>query len=106
MNEEQYSARGALLDQVRQAARQEQFLEVIAAEEARRRFEAHLDLSALPGEEVALADTLGRVLAQDIAAPNDAPPFDRSNVDGFAVRAADTAGASEAVPRRLVLNGE
>jgi putative molybdopterin biosynthesis protein len=106
MNKEQSRSGVALLDEVRQAARQEQFLEVIAAEEARRRFEMHLDLSALPGEEVMLADALGRVLAHDIAAPNDAPPFDRSNVDGFAVRAADTAGASEAMPRRLALNRE
>src|SRR5262245_65371271 len=98
MNEGRHKPGGALLDEVRQAARQEQFLEVIAAEEARRRFETHLDLAPLPGEEVALADALGRVLAHDVAAPNDAPPFDRSNVDGFAVRAADTAGASEATP--------
>ena len=37
-----------------------------------------------------LAAALGRVLADDVIAPVDAPPFDRSNVDGFAVRAADT----------------
>src|SRR5262245_3258472 len=103
MKEERHKAGNALLDEVRHAARQEQFLEVIAAEEARRRFETHLDLSVLPGEEVALADAPGRVLAHDITAPNDAPPFDRSNVDGFAVRASDTAGASEATPRRLAL---
>ena len=46
------------------------------------------------------------MLAHDVAAPIDAPPFDRANVDGFAVRAADTAGASDAAPRRLRLNGE
>src|SRR6202034_4503156 len=39
-------------------------------------------------------------------APVDAPPFDRSNVDGFAVRAADTAGANDGAPKRLVLNAE
>ena len=44
--------------------------------------------------------------AHDVAAPIDVPPFDRSNVDGFAVRAADTAGATEATPRRLTLNAE
>ena len=36
----------------------------------------------------------------------DAPPFDRSNVDGFALRAADTLGASDAAPKRLTLNAE
>ena len=44
---------------------------------------------------VSLAAALGRVLAADVIAPVDAPPFDRSNVDGFAVRAADTTGASD-----------
>ena len=51
-------------------------------------------------------DALGRVLAHDVAAPIDVPPFDRSNVDGFALRAADTVGASDATPRRLTLNAE
>ena len=97
---------GALLDAVRRAARQEQFLEVVAPEEARARFNKHLDLKPLPAERVALADVLGRVLVADIKAPIDVPPFDRSNVDGFAVRAADIAGASDANPRRLMLNEE
>jgi putative molybdopterin biosynthesis protein len=96
----------ALLDAVRRAARQEQFLEVVSAEEATRRFRRHLDLSPCGSETVSLAATLGRVLAYDIAAPIDVPPFDRSNVDGFAVRAADSTGASDATPRRLVLNRE
>jgi molybdopterin biosynthesis enzyme len=45
-------------------------------------------------EEVALDLLPGRVLARDIAAPVDAPPFDRATVDGFAVRAADLFEAS------------
>ncbi|MDO8534466.1 MAG: molybdopterin biosynthesis protein [Xanthobacteraceae bacterium] len=94
------------MDAVRQAARQEQFLEVVPPEEARVRFERHLDLKPLPAESVALAEALGRVLAHDVAAPVDAPPFDRSNVDGFAVRAADTHGASDGSPRQLLLNSE
>jgi putative molybdopterin biosynthesis protein len=96
----------SLLDAVRAAARQEQFLDVVSADEAKARFERHLDLSPLPAETVALAASLGRVLAHDVAAPTDVPPFDRANVDGFALRAADTAGASEATPRRLILNAE
>src|ERR1043165_2888388 len=96
----------ALLDAVRAAARQEQFLEVVSAEDARARFEQHLDLSPLGAETVSLADALGRVLAHEVAAPIDVPPFDRSNVDGFALRAADTAGANDAAPRRLALNAE
>ncbi len=102
----QERGRASILDAVRHAARQEQFLEVVSAEEARGRFEACIDRSPLGGETVPLANALSRVLAADVVAPVDAPPFDRSNVDGFAVRAADTAGASDGAPRRLTLNAE
>lgn len=96
----------ALFDAVRQAARQEQFLEVVSAEAARRRFAAAVDHSPLDAETVTLEAALSRVIAADVVAPVDAPPFDRANVDGFAVRAADTVGASDAAPKRLSLNGE
>jgi putative molybdopterin biosynthesis protein len=95
-----------LMAAVRNAARQEQFLEVVSADEARARFARHLDLTPLPGETATLAQSLGRVLASDVVAPIDVPPFDRSGVDGFAVRAADTTGASDAAPKRLLLNAE
>src|SRR5688572_8911851 len=95
-----------LLAAIRRAAAQEQFLEVVSAEEAKTRFESHLDLSPLAAEPVALPATLGRVLAHDVTAPVDAPPFDRSGVDGFALRAGDTIGASDVSPRRLRLNAE
>jgi putative molybdopterin biosynthesis protein len=74
------------------------------AEEANKRFEAHLDLRPLPAEHVSLAAALGRVLANDLAAPIDVPPFDRANVDGFAVRAADSAGAADGAPKQIALN--
>jgi molybdenum cofactor synthesis domain-containing protein len=90
----------------RQDAGQEQFLTILSREEALARFEAALFPRAIPVEERMLADALGLALAEDITAPVDVPPFDRSNVDGFAVRAADIAGASEALPARLALNGE
>jgi putative molybdopterin biosynthesis protein len=95
-----------LLDRIRRAARQEQFLEVLPEAEARRRFAAALDLRPLPAETVPLAAALGRVVAGTVAAAADAPPFDRASVDGFALRAADTAGATETVPVRLRLNPE
>ena len=96
----------AILDAVRAAARQEQFLEVVSAAEARRRFEACIDRSPLGSETLTLGASLSRVLAADVIAPVDAPPFDRSNVDGFALRAADTVGASDSAPQRLALNAE
>ena len=46
------------------------------------------------------------MLAEDVRAEVDVPCFDRSNMDGFAVRAADTYGASEEEPVRLRLNDE
>ncbi len=82
---------------------QHQFLTVIDRDEAERRFHAALDLRPLAAELVPLNETLGRVLAEDVRSPVDVPSFDRSNVDGYAVRAADTFGASEQRPRELVL---
>ncbi|HEY1473663.1 MAG TPA: molybdopterin biosynthesis protein [Pseudolabrys sp.] len=99
-------ANAELLARVRAAARQEQFLDVVSADEARARFERHLDLSPLAAESVPLADALTRVLAHDVMAAVDAPPFDRSNVDGFALRAADTVGAGDSNPKLLRLNAE
>jgi putative molybdopterin biosynthesis protein len=85
--------------------KQDQFLSVLDRDEAERRFRAVLDLRPLEGETVPLADALSRVLACDVVAPVDVPSFDRSNVDGFAVRAADTFGASEERPTLLRPSG-
>src|SRR5262245_41377725 len=87
-------------------ARQDQFLEVVSREEAIARFHRHLRLQPLGSERVPLAGALGRVLSDPVVAGVDVPNFDRSNVDGFAIRAADTAGASERTPRALRLNAE
>jgi molybdopterin molybdotransferase len=59
-----------------------------------------------PVETVSLDDALGRVPAEPIAAPHALPGFARATVDGFAVRAADTYGASEGLPSYLDLAGE
>src|SRR6185503_18156511 len=85
---------------------QTQFLDVIDRDEAERRFYAALNLLPLASEAVPLADALSRVLAEDVRSPVDVPSFDRANVDGYAVRAADTFGAGEQQPRRLRLLGE
>src|SRR3954469_14152735 len=85
---------------------QEQFLNVIDRDEAEARFHAALHLEPLGVEEILLPEALGRVLAADVLARVDVPSFDRSNFDGFAVRAADTFGASELTPRVLRLLDE
>ena len=54
-------------------------------------------------EVVSLSDAMGRILAEDIAAREYVPDFDRSTVDGFAVRASDTFGCSDAIPAILPL---
>ncbi|MCE9553051.1 MAG: molybdopterin biosynthesis protein, partial [Planctomycetes bacterium] len=82
---------------------QDQFLDVIDRDEAERRFQQALKLNPLAAENVPLAQALGRVLAESIFATVDVPGFDRSNVDGFAVRSADTIGADEERPLRLLL---
>src|ERR1700744_4779861 len=85
---------------------QDQFLTILSREDALARFEAALFPRALPNEPRKLADALGCALAEDVTAPIDVPPFDRSNVDGFAVRSADLASASETARVRLRLNDE
>ena len=57
-------------------------------------------------ELVSLSQAMGRVLAEDIAATEYVPDFDRSTVDGYAVRARDTFGCSDAIPAILPLQGE
>src|SRR5258706_14051571 len=58
--------------------------------------------STLESESVALSDSMDRVLAEDIIADCDLPPFDRAQMDGYAVRAEDVA----ATPKRLKIVGE
>src|SRR2546425_2945269 len=57
-------------------------------------------------ERVPLAQSLRRVLAQEIRASSDLPAFDRSTVDGYAVRSVDTGRASSGTPAHLQVAGE
>ena len=85
---------------------QRQFLQVVDGDLARDRWWAAARPAPLACETVGLAELRGRVLAEAVAAPRDVPGFDRSNVDGYALQAADSYGASEAAPRRLPLRPE
>lgn len=60
------------------------------------------ETSRLPAVSVDLSDAVGRALAEDIIADSDLPPFDRSQMDGYAVKAADTANC----PVKLKIAGE
>jgi molybdopterin molybdotransferase len=60
----------------------------------------------LESERVPIVDALGRVLAEDVYADVDIPPHSNSSMDGYAVLAADTTGASRKAPVRLRVVGE
>jgi putative molybdopterin biosynthesis protein len=91
---------------LRGLARQEQFLNVVDRDAAIAQFHRHLDLHPFGVEAVPLSQALGRVLARAVVADVDVPGFDRSSVDGFAVRTDDTVGANERAPKVLALNSE
>ena len=91
----------------RSDSKQSQFLQVMDRDEAERRWRASFSLRESMGTEtISLDQALGRVLAAEISSPVDVPGFDRSNLDGFAVRAADTYNADEQHPRTLRLAPE
>ncbi len=79
------------------------FRRLVSVEEARDVIRENLDLS-LEVEEVPLEEAVGRVLAEDVMSEVDNPPFDRAAMDGYAVVAEDTYGATEEkpVPLRVV----
>jgi molybdopterin molybdotransferase len=62
--------------------------------------------SPLGEEEVHLTESAGRYVSRDVTARFDAPPFDNSAMDGFAVRASDVASAAPDTPVRLPVRGE
>ncbi len=78
--------------------------------EAMQRLEEALPEEILRGrlavETVNPSDAAGRVVAEDIVSPVDLPPFGRSIMDGFAVRAQDTFGATDGLPGQLTVIGE
>ncbi len=78
---------------------------VLAPPEALRTLLEHLP-AAEQVEEVDTADALDRVLGRAVDSPADLPTFARSTMDGFAVRASDTFGASEGLPAYLRVVGE
>lgn len=79
------------------------FLSVIPVEEARKTIKALG--TRLPAEEIPLNQAIGRILASDVSSDIDIPGFDRSTVDGYAVRSADTIGAGDSIPSMLRITG-
>ena len=83
------------------------FHKLVSVEEALRLLEEKVGgIRPLEVIEVPLLEAQGKVLAEDVRAPIDYPPFDRSTVDGYAVRSVDVAGASEVTPVSLRVTGK
>lgn len=83
-----------------------EFLTLLPPDEARRLLLSHLTTPDRESELIDVPSALGRVLAEDVTAPHALPDFERSTVDGYAVRAGDTHGASDSLPAYLHLIGE
>ncbi|MDR3564990.1 MAG: molybdopterin molybdotransferase MoeA [Negativicutes bacterium] len=83
-----------------------EFFQYLPLEKARVLIGESLAGIASAVETVELPEALGRVTAEAVIAGESLPPFDRSTVDGFAVRSADTFGASESVPALFGVAGE
>lgn len=81
------------------------FRKLVSLDEAKKRIREELSPKPLGIEQVPLLKAVGRVLAEDITSHINVPPFDRSVVDGYAVRAEDTFGAEEDNPAVLKLMG-
>ena len=82
-----------------------EFFNVLPPDEARALLFQHLT-QRLASETIATESALGRVTAESIHAPHPLPSFQRSTMDGFAVRAGDTYGASSTLPAFLTVVGE
>lgn len=83
-----------------------EFLTLLPPDEARALLLSYLSAPIQDSETVDVPSSLGRVLAEDVLAPHPLPEFQRTTVDGYAVRASDTFGVSDSLPGYLSLIGE
>jgi len=82
------------------------FKSTITVEEAKQRFFSAISFKKPAVEPVPALEALGRVLGEDVKSQVDVPPFNKSAVDGYAVHAEDTFGASSTNPSVLTLISE
>lgn len=83
-----------------------EFLTLLPPDEARDLMLSHLSDPIPDSKQIDVLSSLNRVLAEGIHAPHPLPDFQRTTVDGYAVRAQDTFGASDSLPAYLTLIGE
>jgi molybdopterin molybdotransferase len=79
---------------------------VMTREEALHILGIHFIAPPRSSEEIPISDALGRIVASEVTSPEDLPGFDRSTMDGYAVRSKDTFGATEAMAALLRVEGE
>jgi len=83
-----------------------EFLTLLPPDQARDELLAHLASPIIDSESMDIIHALSRFTAADTFAPHPLPDFPRTTVDGYAVRAQDTFGASDSLPAYLTLIGE
>jgi putative molybdopterin biosynthesis protein len=81
------------------------FRKLVTFDEAKQLIQQTLQPKPLGTEEIPLLEAHNRVLAEDATSTLDIPPFSRSTVDGYAVKAEDTFGADENQPAKLKISG-
>jgi len=82
------------------------FRKLLSVEEAKKILAQSFKPKPVGREKISLFDALSRVLAIEVTSPLHVPPFDRSTVDGYAVKSEDTFGADENKPIALKLCGQ
>jgi molybdopterin molybdotransferase len=83
-----------------------EFLTLLPPDQAREELFSSLPAPVIDSESLDVVRALGRITATDVIAPQPLPDFPRTTVDGYAVRARDTFGASDTLPAYLTLVGE
>ena len=81
-------------------------LNVVSSNDALNIVKTEFDFLKAEAETVSLFDCVGRILFEDLVSNENIPAFDRSTVDGFAVKASNTYGSSESSPIQLNVVGE
>jgi len=82
------------------------FRKLVSVEEAKQILAQSFTPKPVGKERISLSEAHNRILATDVTSPLNVPPFDRSTVDGYAVKSADTFGADEDKPIALKLCGQ
>lgn len=82
------------------------FFDVVSVQEAREKLMQTFKEFEFKTEEISILECTGRVLAKEICSNIDVPEFNRSTVDGFAIRSKDSHGSSESIPSLLNILGE